>query len=287
MTKITWDGHGDKKYENGVDHGVLYRRNSSGVYDAGYAWNGLTTVTESPSGAESNKKYADNIVYANLISAEMLDATIEAFTYPDEFAECDGSAELAPGVSIGQQTRQPFGLSYRTLVGSDANPELGYKLHLLYGANAAPTEKAFASVNDSPENITFSWSVSTTPIDVAGKKPTSLLVVDSTKVSPSNLAALEAILYGTPGTDPRLPLPLEVAAIFAGTLIEVAPVAPTYNSTTHVVTIPSVTGLVYKIDGEVVTGTVTITTDTIVTVEAAAGYKLPAVTDDDWFFDFT
>jgi hypothetical protein len=286
MTKITWDGHGDKKYENGVDHGVLYRRNSSGVYDAGYAWNGLTTVTESPSGAESNKKYADNIVYANLISAEMLDATIEAFTYPDEFAECDGSAELAPGVTIGQQTRQPFGLSYRTLVGSDANPELGYKLHLLYGANAAPTEKAFASVNDSPENITFSWSVSTTPIDVAGKKPTSLLVVDSTKVSPSNLAALEAILYGTPGTDPRLPLPLEVAAIFAGTLTEAVPVMPAYNSSTHVITIPSVTGLVYKIDGDVVTGAVTITADTIVTVEAAAGYKLPAVTDEDWLYDY-
>lgn len=286
MTKITWDGHGDKKFENGVDHGVLYRRNSSGVYDSGYAWNGLTTVTESPSGAESNKKYADNIVYANLISAEMLDATIEAFTYPNEFAECDGSAELAPGVSIGQQTREMFGLSYRTHVGSDADAELGYKLHLLYGANAAPTEKAFASINDSPENITFSWSVSTTPIDVAGKKPTSLLVVDSTKVSSSNLAVLEAILYGSPGTNPRLPLPLEVAAIFAGTLTEVAPVAPTFNSTTHVITIPSTTGLVYFIDGDVVTGTVTITKDTVVTANAAAGYKLPAVTDNDWFFDF-
>lgn len=287
MTALTWDGHGDKKFENGVDHGVLYRRNSSGDYDMGYAWNGLTTVTESPSGADSNKTYADNIVYGNMISAEMLDGTIEAYTWPDAFAECDGSAELAPGVTISQQKRETFGLSYRTRIGSDADAELGYKLHLLYGANAAPTEKAFASVNDSPEMITFSWSISTTPIDVPGKKPTSLLVVDSTKVSSSNLAVLEAILYGSPGTDPRLPAPLEVAAIFAGTLTEVAPVAPTYNSSTHVITIPSVTGLVYTIDGEVVTGTVTITTDTIVNVEAAAGYKLPVVTDDDWFFDFT
>lgn len=287
MTALAWDGHGDKKYENGVDRGVLYRRNSSGVYNMGYAWNGLTTVTESPSGAESNKTYADNIVYADLTSAELLDATIEAYTWPDAFAECDGSAELAPGVSIGQQKREPFGLAYRTRIGSDADSELGYKLHLLYGAKAAPTEKAFASVNDSPENITFSWSVSTTPIDVPGKKPTSLLVIDSTKVDAGDLAALEAILYGTVGTDPRLPTPTEVAALFAGVLTEVAPVAPSYNSSTHVITIPSVTGLIYKIDGEVVTGTVTITTDTVVTVEAAAGYKLPAVTDDDWFFDFT
>lgn len=216
---IQWDQVGEKLYESGVDHGVLYPQNVDGTYPVGVAWNGLVSVTESPTGAESNPQFADNIKYLNLLSAETFGATIEAFTYPDEFAVCDGSAEPEVGVMIGQQARKPFGLCYRTLIGSDSEGlEAGYKLHLIYGCLASPSEKAYTTINESPEAITFSWEVTTTPASVTGYKPTASLVIDSTKVSAPDLAALEAVLYGTTGTPDvpgELPTPDEVIAMFA------------------------------------------------------------------------
>lgn len=217
MPEIVWDAVGEKLYETGVSKGVLYPRDAAGLYPLGVPWNGLTGVTESPSGAEATAKYADNIKYGNLLSAEEFAATLEAFTYPDEFGQCDGSAEIAPGVKIGQQSRKSFGLAYRTELGNDVdNDAYGYKLHLIYGATAAPSEKGYQTINDTPDMITFSWELSTIPVVVSGFKPTASLVIDSTKVLAANLEALEAILYGTAGTDPRLPLPDEVAALFAG-----------------------------------------------------------------------
>lgn len=293
MTKLAWDKTGERRYETGVDRGVLYIPNALGVYDHGYAWNGLTAVTESPSGAESNKQYADNQVYVNLVSAEEFGGTIEAFTYPDEWEQCDGSASPQTGISVGQQTRKTFGLCYRTLVGNDLEgQDHGYKLHLVYGALASPSEKAYATINDSPEAMTLSWEFTTTPYDVGTTggntyKPISTITIDSTKVSASALANLEDLLYGTAGTDASLPTPAAVLALFAGTVTEVMPVAPTYNSSTHVITIPTVTGVIYMIDGEVVTGTVTITANTVVNAIPAPGYKFPAVADDDWFFNYT
>lgn len=226
MPELTWDEVGDRTYETGVDHGVLYVPNpSTGVYATGVAWNGLTAVTETPSGAESTKTYADNIVYLNLTSAETFDATIEAYTYPDEFAVFDGSAEPEPGVFLGQQSRRQFGLSYRTLFGNDTEgTDFGYKLHLVYGCLAAPSERAYATVNDSPEALTFSWELTTTPaavgtIGAVEYRPTSLIVVDSTKVDPGDLSDLEDALYGR-GTAPddvaHLPTPAAVVALFAG-----------------------------------------------------------------------
>jgi hypothetical protein len=216
MPPLTWDGVGDKLYESGVDHGVLYLPDAAGVYNSGFAWNGLVGVTESPSGAEPNAQYADNIKYLNLISAEEFGATIEAFTYPDEFAECDGTALPEPGVAVGQQNRKMFGLSFRTKVGNDVDGmDFGYKLHLVYGCQAAPSEKAYATINDSPEALTFSWEVTTTPAPVTGLKPTSLIVVDSTVVDPTDLTALEALLYGAT-VAAALPTPDAVIALFAG-----------------------------------------------------------------------
>lgn len=213
MSKIVWDRAGEHFYETGVDHGVLYPT-LNGVYGHGVAWNGLTNVTESPSGAESTGQYADNIKYLNLISAEEFGATVEAFTYPPEFAVCDGSAEPVKGVMIGQQIRRPFGLCYRTLVGNDLmGTEYGYKLHLVYGATAAPSERAYGTVNDSPEAITFSWTLTTTPVEISGYKPTANLIIDSSLVSKANMAKLEDILYGTADAEPRLPMPDEVIAL--------------------------------------------------------------------------
>lgn len=287
MTKLAWDLIGEKIYETGTDRGVLYIPNGSGVYNTGFAWNGLYGLTESPTGAEPNPQYADNIKYLNLLSIEQFGATIEAYTYPEEFGQCDGTASPEPGIALGQQTRKTFGLSFRSRVGNDLDgPDHGYKLHLIYGALAAPSEKAYATMNESPEAVTFSWDLTTTPVEVPGYKPTASLTIDSTKVDATTLAALEDLLYGTVGTDPSLPLPEAVLAMFAGTVTQVVPTAPTFNSTTHVITIPTVTGVTYMIDGEVVTGTVTITVDTVVTATANPGYKFPAVTDDDWFFDF-
>lgn len=217
MSRITWDDAGKRLYETGVKMGVLYPIQSDGAYSKGVAWNGLTAVTESPSGAEATALYADDIKYLNLISNEEFGATIEAYTYPDEFAECDGSASLVTGVMIGQQTRKTFGLCYRTSLGNDVEgSDYGYKLHMVYGCLAAPSEKAYATINDSPEAITFSWEVSTTPVSVTGFKPTSQITIDSTKVDAEKLAALEDVLYGKAGdesTGPRLPLPDEVATL--------------------------------------------------------------------------
>ena len=216
MAKLVWDKTGDRLYETGVKNGVLYIP-TAGVYSKGVAWNGLTAVTESPSGAESTALYADDTKYLSLMSTEEFGATIEAYTYPDEFAACDGSAELADGVMIGQQKRSTFGLCYKTTIGNDTDGnDHGYKLHIIYGALAAPSEKAYASINDSPEAITFSWEITTTPVNVTGAKPTASLVIDSTKADPSKLAALEDILYGKdgePGNEPRLPLPDEIKSL--------------------------------------------------------------------------
>lgn len=216
MARLVWDKTGERLYETGVSQGVLYPQ-SSGTYPKGVAWNGLTTVTESPSGAEATALYADNIKYLNLFSAEEFGATIEAYTYPDEFMECDGSAQYAKGAYIGQQNRKSFGLCYKSLLGNDTDgQDHGYKLHIIYGAMASPSEKAYATVNDSPEAITFSWEVTTTPVNVTGFEPTASIVIDSTKCDPEKLQDLEDILYGSDtggsgGTEPRLPLPDEIA----------------------------------------------------------------------------
>ena len=219
MSRITWDNTGSRFYETGVKQGVLYPIQTNGEYSKGVAWNGLTAVTESPSGAEANPLYADDIKYLNLLSTEEFGATIEAYTYPDEFAECDGSAALATGVMIGQQKRKTFGLCYRTTLGNDVDGnDYGYKLHLIYGCLAAPSEKAYATINDSPEAITFSWEISTTPVSVENFKPTSQITIDSIKADPTKLAALEDILYGKESEDssePRLPLPNEVATLMS------------------------------------------------------------------------
>ena len=213
MSKLVWDQTGERLYETGVSKGVLYPY-SNNKYNTGVAWNGLTGVTESPSGAEATALYADNIKYLNLMSAEEFGATIEAYTYPDEFGQCNGEGEIAQGVTVGQQKRSPFGMSYQTKIGDDTDPDKGYKIHLIYGAQAAPSEKAYATVNDSPEAITFSWEVTTTPVEVPGMKPTASLTIDSTKVAKEKLAELEKILYGDTNTEPRLPLPQEVIEIF-------------------------------------------------------------------------
>lgn len=212
--KLKWDQTGERIYETGVSNGVLYVQKANGSYDNGVAWNGLSTVTESPSGAESNAIYADNIKYLALTSAEEFGATVEAYTYPDEFAECDGSAEVADGVMIGQQDRKAFGMAYKTIVGNDTEKNAhGYKLHMIYGATAAPSEKGYSTVNDSPEPITLSWELSTTPVEVTGYKPTATLVIDSTKANSEKLKALEDILFGSDETEARLPMPNEVISL--------------------------------------------------------------------------
>lgn len=226
--KLVWDKTGEHFYETGVKNGVLYPMSASGTYPKGVAWNGLTAITESPSGAEATALYADDIKYLNLMSNEEFGATVEAYTYPDEFAECDGSASLTEGVYIGQQARKTFGLCYRTTLGNDAKGnDYGYKLHIIYGAMASPSEKAYSTINDSPDAITFSWELSTTPVAVANFKSTASLTIDSTKVDTAKLTALEEILYGKDGTgedhstgavDPRLPLPDEIANIMKGSV---------------------------------------------------------------------
>ena len=216
MPALVWDLVGDRFYETGIDHGVLYIPDVSGVYATGVAWNGLTSVSETPSGAEPNAQYADNIKYLNLISVEEFGATLEAFTYPEEFADFDGLGVPNPGVFVGQQPRKTFGLSYRTKVGNDLEGDAyGYKLHLVYGCIASPSEKAYNTINDSPEAITFSWEISTTPVPVTGFNPTSLIVIDSGIVDAGGLASLEALLYGDT-QPPQLPLPDEVIALFGG-----------------------------------------------------------------------
>lgn len=293
MAVLTWDNVGERLYEVGVDHGVLYIPDANGDYINGYAWNGLTTVTESPSGAESNPQYADNIKYLNLISAEEFGATIEAFTYPDEFAQCDGTVMPQPGVALGQQGRAIFGLSFRTRLGNDLEgSDYGYKLHLIYGCQAAPSEKAYATINDSPEAITFSWEVTTTPVAAATYKPTAQIVIDSSIVDPTDLATLEDILYGTVGDDPRLPLPDEVVTIFGAGIVQVdlgTPAnQPTYVAGTHIITLPTVTGVQWKINGVNKTPgaqpALQVGETAEVTAHALAGYNLQG--SSDWTFDY-
>lgn len=294
MVALQWDQVGERLYETGIDHGVLYIPDNTGVYDTGFAWNGLVTVTESPTGAEATPTYADNIKYLNLISVEEFGCTVEAYTYPEEFGQCDGSASPEVGITFGQQARKMFGLSYRTRVGNDLDAtDHGYKLHLVYGALAAPSEKAYATINDTPEAITFSWEVTTTPVEVGiiesvQYKPTASLVIDSTRVNAAALADLEDFLYGTVGTEPSLPLPAAVVALFTGTVTTVVPTAPTYSAATDLITIPSVVGVIYKINNEVVPSGAfgPITENTVVNAEPAAGYRFPDVTDDDWLFTF-
>lgn len=214
MSKLVWDDTGKRLYETGVKNGVLYPQDAEGKYPKGVAWNGLTAVTESPTGAEPTPLYANDSKYLELMSAEELEGSIEAYTYPDEFAACDGSAELVPGVTIGQQTRKAFGMAYKTTLGNDVeNEAYGYKLHLIYGAKASPSEKAYNTINDSPEAITFSWNFTTTPVPVEGFKPTASVVIDSTKVDKEKLQALEDALFGTEAKEAYLPLPAEVATL--------------------------------------------------------------------------
>lgn len=286
MSRLVWDKVGERRYETGVNKGVLYIPNNTGVYSSGVAWNGLTAVTESPSGAEATPLYADNIKYLNLISAEEFGATIEAYTYPEEFNEFDGIAIPSSGVYVGQQNRRAFGLSYQTRVGNDTmGSDLGYKIHLIYGATAAPSEKAYATINDTPEAITFSWELTTTPVDAGeGLKPTAQLTIDSTKVDENALATLESILYGSVSLDPRLPLPAEVLSLFAENTVEVTTVAPTYDSGSETITIPSVAGVVYMIGGDEVPAGPwgPIEEPTVVQAVPAPGYKFSPTSDNDW-----
>lgn len=270
MAKLVWNQTGERLFEAGVKKGVLYPQ-VSGEYPVGVAWNGLTSVNESPSGAEPNPIYADDIKYLNLMSIEELGGSIEAYTYPDEFAECDGSAELAVGVSIGQQTRKAFGLCYRTSIGNDEdNLDYGYKLHIIYGALASPSEKSYNTINDTPDAITFSWDFTTTPVEVTGKKPTASIVIDSTKVDATKLAALEDILYGTAGADARLPLPDEIADLFtsdAPSAVALSSIVPADDATEIAVNSNIVltfnnkilreSVVVAKADGTIVAGTKT------------------------------
>ncbi len=216
MARLEWDKSGEKTYQTGCDRGVLYIADTSGAYKNGVAWNGITAATESPSGAEVTSNYADNIKYMNLVSAEEFGGTIEAYTYPHEFGVCDGTAEPVPGMMLGQQGRKTFGFSFRTLLGNDTQgTDHGYLLHIWYGCLAAPSERAYATVNDSPEAITFSWEVSTTPVNVEGHKPTASVIIDSTVVGAEKMTALENILYGTASEEARLPLPAEIMTLLS------------------------------------------------------------------------
>lgn len=215
-SRIVWDAEGEHLYETGVKNGVLYLKNASGVYDNGVAWNGLTSVSEKPTGAEETKLYADDTKYLSLISLEEFEATVEAYTYPDEFEQCDGSASLVAGAVIGQQDRKPFGLCYKTTLGNDTElNNYGYKLHIIYGCVASPSERSYSTINDSPEAITFSWDIKTTPVNVTGHKNTSTVVINSTLVDSQKLKALEDILYGSDSANPRLPLPDEIKTLLS------------------------------------------------------------------------
>lgn len=290
MTALQWDKIEERFFETGTDHGVLYIP-TNGEYNMGVAWNGLTAVTKSPSGAEPTKQYADNIAYVTMMSAEEFSGTIEAFTYPDEFEEFNGVVTTASGVRIGQQTRRQFGFSFRTKKGSAANEDAGYKIHLLYGCQASPSEKAYKTINDTPEPLTFSWALTTTPVAVTGYKPAASLEIDSTdpRVTPAALSALELILYGTTGVDPRLPLPDEVISILDTGIQLVTPTAPSYNATTDVITIPATTGVIYSIDGvdQEAGDTDPITEDTIVNARPAPGYSFTGTFVTEWLIVFS
>lgn len=292
MTALQWDGLAERFFETGVSNGVLYRQ-TNGVYDLGVAWNGLTGVTESPSGAESNKQYADNIPYLNLMSAEEFSATIECFAAPDGFLVYDGVVKTANGMQIGMQARPVFGFSWKTKKGNALNEDLGYVIHLAYGLQASPSEKAYQTVNDSPEPTTFSWSVSSTPVSVSGHRPTAIVKVDSTDptVDPANLAALEAILYGSAGADPRLPLPDEVDTILGTGVVNVTPNELAYNDVTDTITYVAQPGVVYTREdtGDVVTADVVLANGQSVVIKAtpAAGYNFTGTYVDRWLYTYT
>lgn len=283
MSKLKWDQTGEKQYETGVDHGVLYIPDEEGAYAEGHAWNGLVSVSESPTGAEATALYADNIKYLSLISAEEFGGTIEAFTYPVAFEQCDGTASPAVGVTVGQQRRKTFGFSYRTLIGNDLEgTDFGFKIHLVYGANASPSEKARNTVNESPEAVTFSWEFTTTPVEVPGFKPSATITIDSTKVSEEALSEFLDVLYGTEEDEARLPLPEEVFEFFGTDVIVVTPTEPVL--TDDQLAIPSMTGVIYNIGGEPVSGTITIEENTTVTATPAVGYTFPVEATTEWTF---
>lgn len=289
MAVLAWDDTGNRKFEAGVDHAVLYPLNpDTSAYDTGFAWNGITAVNEKPGGASANPQYADNIKYLNLLSAETFGGTIEAFTYPDEFGACDGTAEPVSGFSVGQQSRQTFGLSYRTKVGNDVTSDLGFKLHLVYGALAAPSEKDYSTINDSPAAVGFSWDFDCTPVTMIDMEPTCLLVIDSTKVDSGALSDLEDFLYGTGGSDASLPSPDDVLALFSGSVTAITLTAPTFDGA-HTITIPSETGVTYYVDGvEHAAGSQLLTTGQkkIVTARPNAGYVFNQPFVDEWMFTF-
>jgi hypothetical protein len=293
MTAISWDAAGTRKYETGCDHGILFPKDGDGV-----AWNGLTNVTETPAGADNTKTYADNIVYGAIRAAETFGGTVEAYMCPDEFLECDGQ-KLVNGVAVGQQPRKPFDLYYRTIVGNDQDPEAGFKHHFGYGLTTSPSEKSFATVNDSPEMTAFSWEFESNPVSFTDDafsdlKPTSLLTIDSTSalVDQALLADLLDIVQGTDVDDARMPTPDEVLAAMAGTGLTDADIThtaqqPAYNDSTHVITLPAVTGVVWKIDGVTKTGAqpaLTSGQSKTVIATPAAGYNI--VGDDEFTFSF-
>jgi hypothetical protein len=289
MSVLEWDKTGEKVFENGVEKGVFYTVNGAGVYDNGVVWNGLVSVTESPSGAEVNKQYADNRVYASLRSAEEFGATVEAFTYPKEAIQAlDGAASPTPGVAVGQQGRTTFGMSYVTKVGNDLNPDAGEKIHLIYGATANPSEKAYSTVNDSPEAATFSWELTTYPVEVGTVnavtyKPTSTITVDTRLEDPAAVATLKDFLYGTEGDDPSLPSPAAVIAMFTSATLTATPTEPAYDNATNTLTIPTITGVTYYIDDEPqAAGPQVLTQNVIVEARPNVGYKFPGNVDTDW-----
>lgn len=289
MTTLVFDDTGNRRFETGVKKGVLYPLNTgNGLYDNGYAWNGLTTIKEKPAGAASNKTYADNQVYSNLLSAETFAGEISAYTYPDAFGLCDGTAAPVSGLSVGQQSRSSFGLSYRTEVGNDISSDVGYKLHLIYGALASPSERDFSTINDNPAPVAFTWAFDCTGASSSSYGSPSLLVFDSTKVDATALASLEAFLYGTGGTSPSLPPPDSVIALFTGSITAITLTAPTFDGV-HTITIPSQTGVTYRVDGVVhAAGSQLLTTGQkkIVTATANAGYVFNTPVVTAWMFTF-
>jgi hypothetical protein len=289
VTALVFDTSGTRRFETGVDKGVLYPLNTgNGLYDTGYAWNGLTEIKEKPAGAASNKQYADNIAYLNLLSSETFSGEISAFTYPDQFGLCDGTAAPATGVTVGQQPRATFGLSYRTKVGNDTSSSLGYKLHLVYGALASPSEKDFSTINDSPNAVGFTWAFDCTGASSTNYGTVSLLTIDSSKVDSGALASLEAFLYGTGGSNPSLPPIDSVLALFTGSITAITLTAATFDGA-HTITIPSETGVTYYVDGVVhASGSQLLTTGQkkIVTAVPNAGYVFNTPFVDRWMFTF-
>lgn len=289
MTALVFDDTGNRRFETGVKKGVLYPLNTgNGLYDNGYAWNGLTTIKEKPAGAASNKTYADNQVYSNLLSAETFAGEISAYTYPDAFGLCDGTAAPVSGLSVGQQSRSTFGLSYRTEVGNDVSSDVGYKVHLIYGALASPSERDFSTINDNPAPVAFTWAFDCTGASSNSYGSPSLIVLDSTKVDATALASLEAFLYGTGGTNPSLPPPDSVLALFTGSITAITLTAPTFDGA-HTITIPTQTGVKYYVDGVLhAAGSQLLTAGQkkIVTAVAQAGYVFNTPVVDRWMFTY-